>query len=192
MTPSLPTVSIEVSARHVHLNESDWKRLFGNDQMTSVKVISQHGQFIAAQRVVLKGPKGSMENVGIVGPLRSYTQVELAQTDARQLGLVDVPLSDSGKLDQAVMITIVGPQGSIDVSAAIRQQRHIHASPTEAEQAGLHDRQEVEVEIDSPRGGRLDHVLVRVHPDYQWVLHLDTDEANAMDVTPGLQGSVIA
>ncbi len=184
------TVSIEISARHVHLSAEDWRKLFPGDEPTSAKPISQPPQFIAVERVTVDGPNGKLEQVGIVGPLRPYTQVELAMTDARKLGL-HPPLSDSGHLDHASQLTITGRSGSVSVNAAIIQQRHIHASPTDGQNYGLTDGQIVNVKVSGPRGGVFDQVLVRIHPDYVWRMHVDTDEANAFGVGPETTGEVI-
>ncbi len=183
-------VPIDISARHVHLSPADWRQLFSTDGPTVAKLISEPPQFIAAERVSIETPDGLIENVGVVGPLRAYTQVELAMTDARRLG-VEPPLSDSGHLSQAVEITIRGPQGSIRVAAAIIQQRHIHASPVDAQNYGLTDGQQVSVVMTNSRGGRFDHVLVRIAPDYVWRMHIDTDEGNALGVLPGTTGEVL-
>lgn len=183
-------IPVEISARHVHLSADAWSTLFGPAPMTVGTEISQPPQFLAAERVTLRGPKGELTRVGIVGPTRSYTQVELAMTDARKLG-VTPPLSESGNLRGAVPVTIVGPKGEVHLPVAIIQRRHIHAHPDEAERYGVHHGQEVSVRIDGPRGGVFDHVLVRVHEDFSWRLHLDTDEANALGVTPQTIGEVV-
>lgn len=181
------TVPIEVSARHVHLTAAHWRRLFGGDRPTVAKTISQAPQFVAVERVTLSGPAGEIQNVGVVGPLRPYAQVELAKTDALRLG-IDPPLTDSGHLEGAVDITITGLRGSVTVPAAILQQRHIHVSPAEAAEHGLTDRQIVSVAVDGHRGGVMNNVLVRVHPDYRFAMHVDTDEANAFGLEPGAVG----
>lgn len=136
------------------------------------------------------GSKGTIENVGIIGPLRAYNQVELAETDARRLGL-SAPLRDSGNVADAAELTLVGPVGQITVNAAIIQQRHIHANPADAAALGVHAGQEVRVAIDGPRGGVLDHILVRVDPNYQLRLHLDTDEANALGVNSETYATIV-
>lgn len=178
-------IPIEVSARHVHLTMADWALLFGGATMTIGKPISQHPQFSAVQRVSLRGPKGELNDVAIVGPFREYTQVELAMTDARKLG-VTAPMSDSGHLEHAATVTIIGPVGEIKRPAAIIQQRHLHLSPREAEAFGFQDRQSIALLIPGSRGLRFDNVLVRVHADYSCRLHLDTDEANAAGIQPGM------
>lgn len=187
----MTSLPIELSARHVHLNEADWTALFGNTKITSARAISQPGQFVAVQRVMLRGPKGELTGVAVVGPLRPYTQVELAMTDARALG-VATPTSNSGSIEQAAMITIIGPEAQIERAAAIVPLRHIHIGPAEATAANLHDKQTVSVRINGDRGAQLDHVLVRIHPDFVGRLHLDTDEGNACGVTTGMTAEVIS
>lgn len=187
----MPKITAEISARHVHVSSEDWQQLFGDQPMTSAAAISQPPQFLAAQRVHLRGPKGMIERVGIVGPVRSYTQVELAASDARTLG-IKVPLAESGKLDEAGEITIVGSVGEITRPAAIMQRRHIHAHPQDLEKYGLQKGDEVAVTFPGPRGGRLDHVIVRAHKSFVWRLHLDTDEANALGIVGGTEGEVIS
>ncbi|MEK7637670.1 MAG: PduL/EutD family phosphate acyltransferase [Patescibacteria group bacterium] len=187
----MPSVPIEISARHIHLTEADWNILFGDTKIISDHAISQPKQFVAKQRVTLRGPKGEIKGVAVVGPFRPNTQVELAMTDVRALG-VAAPLCDSGKLDQAAEIIIVGSRGEIVRAAAIVPQRHIHLSPKEATAAGLRDRQTVSVRITGPRGAQLDNVLVRVHHDFTGRLHLDTDEGNTCGVTAGMSAELIA
>ena len=184
------TIPIEISARHVHLSAEDWRKIFPGDGPTVAKPISQHPQFIAEERVALQGPSGAIEHVGLVGPLRSYSQVELSWTDAHRLGL-HPPLRESGRLNGAAEITIIGPEGSISVPAAIIQQRHIHASPTEAQNYGLTDGQAVDVKVEGPRGGTYTNVIIRIHESFSWRMHVDTDEGNAFDLSPDATGEVI-
>lgn len=182
-------IPIEISARHIHLNAEDWKVLFSTPHPTISKLISQRPQFLATERVDLIGPKSTMLGVGMVGPLRDRTQVELSYSDARILG-ISAPLVVSGDLQAASTITVRGPKGQISVPAAIIPKRHIHASLDEADQAGLRDGDEVSIEIAGERGGRLDHVVVRTHPTFTWRVHLDTDEANALGIESGNEATI--
>jgi putative phosphotransacetylase len=186
----MTTLPIEVSARHVHLTEADWSALFGAEAIASDRQISQPQQFVAKQRVSLRGPKGEYANVAIVGPFRAQTQVELAPSEARHLG-INPPVAESGHLDSAVTLTIIGPKGSIDRDAAMTPERHIHAHPDDAAKHGLHNGQLVSIEIAGQRGARLDQVVVRVDPDYAWRLHLDIDEGNACGVQPGMSAELV-
>ena len=186
----MASVPIETSARHIHITEADWVALFGDATIVSDHAISQPGQFVATQRVALRSPKAEYKNVGVVGPFRSYTQVELAPSEARHLGLTP-PVTDSGKLDKAVAITIVGPKGELVRDAAIIQERHIHCPPDAAKKHGLKDGQIVSVVVPGPRGARLDNVIVRVNKDYAFRLHLDLDEGNACGVQTGMTAEII-
>ncbi|MFH0829236.1 MAG: PduL/EutD family phosphate acyltransferase [Candidatus Kerfeldbacteria bacterium] len=184
------SIPIELSARHIHITKDDWVKLFGTAEMTLDHPISLPKQFVAKERVVLKGPKGEYANVGVVGPFRQYTQVELSLTEARHLGIAP-PLSDSGLLDNAATITIEGPVGEITKPAAIIQQRHLHLSPDDAKTLGLSDRQVISVRVGGPRGALLNNVYARVDRDFTTRLHLDTDEGNACGVVPGMTADVV-
>ena len=59
----------------------------------------------------IKTEKRTIDNVRLLGPLRSYTQVEVSKTDAYTLG-VNPPVRNSGELDGAYPITIIGPKGT--------------------------------------------------------------------------------
>ncbi len=186
MTP----IPIEVSARHVHVTQEDWTELFGAAEMEVERAISQEKQFVVKQRVTIRGPKGEFARVAVVGPARANTQVELSMTDARTLG-VAAPLTGSGELEGAASVTIVGSAGSIERNAAIIPQRHLHIAPDEATEAVMKDHQTVSVRIEGPRAAVLDFVLVRVHPDFQLRLHLDTDEGNACGVQQGMTAALV-
>ena len=89
-------VDVEVSARHVHLCQSDIEKLFGTGYELTPKKQLIAG-YVAEERLALVGPKGTLRNVAILGPARPETQVELAATDARNLG-IETPLRLSGDL----------------------------------------------------------------------------------------------
>lgn len=177
------TLPVAVSVRHIHLNATDWQKLFGVAPMSIDRPVTQPGQFIAVERVMLRGPKGEIGHVGVVGPIRPYTQVELSMTDCYTLGIT-APVTTSGQLEQATVITIVGPAGTIDVRAAARQQRHLHLTPADAERYGLSDGQLVSVDITGARHTTFHQVLCRVSATSATMLHLDTDEGNAVGVDP--------
>lgn len=181
----MTSIPIEVSARHIHITREDWNALFGATPLAVDHPISQPHQYVATTRVTLRGPKGEYKNVGVVGPFRPYTQVELSATEARYLGITP-PVTDSGHLSKAAAVTIIGPNGELVRNAAILQQRHLHCRPQDAKKYGYTDGQLISVMIPGPRGTRLDNVIVRVNKDYAFRLHLDTDEGNACGVAPGM------
>lgn len=171
-----------ISNRHVHLTEEDFKTLFGSAaEPTSRKNLVQPGQFAAEEKVEIAGPKGSIKNVRMIGPCRSYTQAELSASDARALG-VEPPIRDSGKLDGAPGLLIKGPRGIVRArNCAIIAKRHIHFSPEDAKRFKINDRQEVRVR--SGRGTErelvFEKVLCRVSNHYALEFHVDVEEANA-------------
>ncbi|MBI2426268.1 MAG: phosphate propanoyltransferase [Candidatus Kerfeldbacteria bacterium] len=185
-------IPIEISARHVHLCPRDVEKLFGRGKrLTSQTPISQTGQFLSRERVTLRTTNSEFANVGIVGPERRETQVELAATDARRLG-VAAPVRESGHLTGTPGITITGPKGSVKIThGVILSKRHIHASKKDAKRHGLRHGQLVSVSIKGERAVTFHNVIVRVHESFHWRLHLDTDEANAAGLTGNEKGDVI-
>lgn len=178
-------VVVGISNRHVHLTDDDFRTLFGGDAPRVRKEVRQRGEFAAEEVVTLRGPNGVLERVRVMGPNRSATQVELARTDCFALGIT-APMAQSGHLEDAGPVEIIGPCGSISLPhAAIVAGRHIHMSPDDAEALGLRDQDRVRVHFDGERGGVLEHFLVRVKPSYLLELHLDTDEGNAIGARTG-------
>ena len=62
-------VELEASGRHVHVNEEQAQILFGHG-LTPLRPLSQPGQYLAQERVTVKGPKGEFQNVAVLGPER--------------------------------------------------------------------------------------------------------------------------
>lgn len=185
-------VPVGISNRHLHLSEADLHKLFGEGASLTVKKdLSQKGQFACEEVVNLIGPKGSLNNVRILGPTRKQTQVEVSNTDARTLGL-EAPVRDSGDLKESTPIKIVGPKGELSLTeGCIVAKRHIHMNEEDAAKYGLKDRQIVKVGVKGSRGLVFDEVLIRVHPTFVLEMHLDTDEANACGLKNGELVSVL-
>ena len=184
-------VPIEVSAHHVHLSQEHVDALFGpGHQLTPDADLSQPGQFACQEKVSLIGPKGRVERVRVLGPTRPQTQVEIAMTEQFKLG-IDAPIRESGDLQDTPGVTLEGPHGAVAADrGVICALRHIHMSPEDALRFGLRDKYRVQVRVGSGRELIFGDVLVRVHPSYRLALHLDTDEANAGNVTSGTTGFI--
>lgn len=184
-------VTIGVSNRHVHLTKEDFSILFGADvSLTKFKDINQPGQYACYERVDIKSDKGVIKGLRILGPFRNYTQVELSQTDCRSLK-IDAPVRLSGDLEDAGVITIVGPCGEIVRSAAIIADRHIHVTREDAERLNLVGIDEVRVRVDTPKGGEFYHVKVRESSASFYEMHIDTDDANALMIDNGQEGEIV-
>ena len=173
-------VPVGVSNRHVHLSPEDLEKLFGPGyELTSIKELKQPGQFAAKETVTIVGPKGSFENVRILGPIRPKSQVEISLSDGFRLG-IKAPVRESGQLENTPGLQICGPLGTITLPCgAIVALRHIHASPDVAQRMGICDKEIVEVETCGERRCVMGNVLVRVSDKYALEMHVDTDEANA-------------
>ena len=106
-------VLVEVSARHVHVTKEHLEILFGpGHELTPKKDLSQPGQYAAAERVDLVGPRSTIKGVSILGPCRNASQVEVSLSDARTLGL-SAMIRESGNIQGTTGIELVGPAGSV-------------------------------------------------------------------------------
>ena len=187
------TIPIAISARHLHLTQETFEKLFGAGAAPTVyKEISQPGQFACEEKVNLIGPRNRIDGVRILGPLRSIDQVEIARTDEFRLG-IDAPIRDSGKVAGSAPITLEGPAGTVQLSEGlICARRHIHMHPDDAAEFGVADKDIVEVAITGgPRDLAFGDTLVRVSEKYKLEMHIDTDEANAAELSNNASGEII-
>jgi len=186
-------IPIAVSARHIHLTREAVDVLFGSGHaLTPYRPLSQPGQFACEEKLTIVGPKRRIEGVRVLGPERRACQVEVSRTDEFFLGL-DAPVRDSGDVANSTGCTLIGPAGSLRLAeGVICARRHIHMTPEDAERFGVHDRDVVEVAVHSAgRDLTFGDVLIRVSPRYRLEMHLDTDEANAAEITGGHTGSLV-
>ncbi len=186
------TVPVGVSARHIHLTQEHVEALFGAGYHLTKKKDLMGGQFAANEQCTIVGLKlRAIENVRILGPVRKASQVEISATDARTLG-VNAPLRESGDTAGSAPIALVGPKGVLYLEeGCIVAARHIHMTPEEANAAGLKDGDYVSVRMGNDRGAVLDKVKIRVDPSFSLEMHIDTDEANACQVSQGDSASVL-
>ena len=185
-------IPIGVSNRHVHLSKEDLEVLFGAGYELKLKQkISQTGQYAAVETVNLAGPKGCIEGVRILGPLRQHTQIEILRSDKYKLG-VSPPLRESGDTKNSSEMTIVGPKGSVHIKEGmILPRRHVHMTPLDASVYGVADGDIVQVSAGSGRGLIFDQVVIRVREDFVLEFHIDMDEANAAEVENGDQARLL-
>ena len=173
-------IPVGISARHVHVSREDLDILYGPGyQLTVRKDLSQPGQFAAEETVDLVTEKGNFKKVRILGPERKQTQIEISLTDSLKLG-IKPPVRDSGNLAGSPGITVVGPQGSIQLKqGVIVACRHIHMTAADAAELGVKDKQMVQVCCGGERGLTFGNVLIRVNDSFRLEMHVDTDESNA-------------
>ena len=171
-------VTVGISNHHVHLNNEDYKILFGDINMDIRNMLNQPGQFASNLVVDVLGPKGEIKNLRVLGPTRSYTQVEVSKTDSYKLG-INPPVRDSGDLEGASLVTITGPCGSIERNAGIIATRHIHVNDEIRKEHDLVGIDKVSIKITNEKGGILENVNLKDSLESYFELHLDTDDANA-------------
>lgn len=186
-------VLINLSNRHVHLSAEDVAALFGPGyKLTKTKDLLQPGQFACEETITIKGPKGSIQKVRILGPERKETQCEIIASDIFKLGVTGCPTKESGKLDGSFAFEMEGPYGSVKKDKGlIVAMRHIHFDPVSAEKFGVKDNEVVDLKVDGLRGAIFLNVLCRVNAAYTLECHLDFDEGNAVGINSGAYGDVI-
>jgi putative phosphotransacetylase len=183
--PSAPELKVSSSARHMHISPENLETLFGpGAKLTVHKMLYQEGQFAAEQTVTLIGPRRRViPNLRILGPCRNLTQIELALTDAIQLGM-DIPVRMSGDIKGTPGGYVMGPKGMLEMKdGLIRAARHVHMSPSDAKFYDVKHLDIITLKVTSKGcNTRFDDLIVRVDPSFKLEVHIDTDEANACDL----------
>lgn len=185
-------VPVGVSGRHIHLSQEHLEQLFGTGyQLTPIKDLSQPGQFASKECVTLAGPKGVIQKVRVLGPVRPKTQVEVLAGDTFKLGIPQ-EIRLSGHLEGTPGVTVIGPKGTVVLDeGVIVAARHIHMNPAQAAERGFHDGQVVSLKVGGERGGMLDNVIIRVTESGNLDCHIDTEEANALHIKCGSTVEVV-
>ena len=185
-------VPIGVSARHIHLTQEHVEVLFGEGYQLTKRKELMGGQFAANEQVTIVGLKlRAIENVRVLGPVRSKSQVEISAKDAIKLG-VRAPIRLSGDIEGSAPIAVVGPKGVIYLDeGCIVAKRHIHLAPKDAIAAGVRNGDIVSVKADNERGTVFNHVQIRVDESFTLEMHIDTDEANAAKISTGETVTII-
>lgn len=172
---------VNVSARHAHVTQQDLEILFGpGSKLSKLKDLYQPGEFASEQTINIIGPRNRMiPNVRILGPCRSFTQVELSYTDGIFLG-IDLPLRISGNHEGTIGAVLVGPAGAVTLTkGVIRAARHVHMGPADLAHFAVKDGDTMKLRIAGPCGVTFDNLKVREHPKVRLEVHIDTDEGNA-------------
>ena len=192
-------IIVETSAHHIHVTQETLEKLFGAGfQLEVRKMLSQPGQFASNQRLdviyhaTIKDKKTgemvkkdfTLKNLSILGPVRKGNQVEISLTEARSLK-ANVPIRESGDTKGSAPFTLVNPLNGNKVDCEegmIVAKRHIHMTPKDAEEYGVHNGDIVSVKIvsDNGRSAILGDVVIRVSEKYALAMHIDTDESNAV------------
>jgi putative phosphotransacetylase len=189
-------VPIGISVRHAHLCPEHVRILFGEGYDLHIyNELYQKGYYAAKEQVMVVGRKRCIEKVRILGPMRAYSQVELAQSDALVIGL-KLPIATEGADPGTQPVTIVGPEGAVTLpgssgGGAFVARRHIHLSDVTAAELGVKQGDLLDLRIDGPRPSTLHGILVRVKAGWRTEVHLDTDEGNACGLRTGQTGTLL-
>ncbi len=175
--------TIAISNRHVHLSKEIYEKLF-DEPLSMKKPISQIGEFASLQTVTLKGPKGTIEKVRVMGPFRDYNQVEISRSDAYVLGL-NPPVRESGDLEDSETITLIGPKGEITLeNVCILAERHVHMNEKKAAELKLKNDDLVKIIVNNDKGGEME-AFVKIKSNGFYEIHIDRDDANAFMLNNG-------
>lgn len=185
-------VEVEASGRHAHLSRRDIDALFGSGyQLTKVRDLSQPGQYVCKERISVTGPKGTIENVVVLGPERKETQVEVSFTDGLALG-IKPPIRQSGDVKESVGATLSYGDRQIAIEqGVIVAKRHVHVSEEDARRWQIKDNELLDIEILSERPVIFKDTVARVSKDYATYVHIDYDEANACGFEKGMKCRIL-
>ncbi|MEG0578853.1 MAG: PduL/EutD family phosphate acyltransferase, partial [Niameybacter sp.] len=135
-------------------------------------------QYACKERVSIVGPKGTLNNVIVLGPLRKDTQIEVSSTDALVLG-INAPLRQSGEIVDTPGVTIRNGEKKVNVKQGlIVAKRHVHMTPEDAVKFNVKDGESVKVKVSGERPVIFEETVVRVHKNFRTFMHIDYDEAN--------------
>ncbi len=181
---------VMLSNHHVHLNQEACDTLFGEAGLTFSRYLAGNGGPWASNEFVdVRGPKGELTRFRVLGPLRPYIQCELLKTDCYKLGIT-APVRNSGMLDGAAELTLVGPCGEVTAPCGILAWRHIHADKDALAEMGKRYGDFVAVTTEGDRALTFQNVAI-VKGGKGLLMHVDTEEGNAAGIVNGDELEII-
>ena len=178
-------IKVGVSNHHVHLTREALDVLFGeNYELTVKRMLLQKGQFASEETVTLIKNNKTLEHIRIVGPLRSYTQVELLDKDNEYFG-INAPVRKSGDLKGSETIDIVGPNGTYHaVESTIISNTHIHMS---AEDLKTFNKVNDEIVSVICNNHKIDNVQIKSDETCVLEMHINKDIAESLNIETGME-----
>lgn len=178
-------IKVELSNHHIHLRQETLEALFGKDYELHVKKNLGGTEFAAEETLTVRGRKGEIRGIRVLGPARKFDQVELLASDAVKLGETP-PVVESGHLEDACELKLVGPAGEVTCRCGIVAARHVHLTYDRAEELGIQAGQMVSITSGGPRSTTFHNVIARLHNESDiCVIHLDFEEGNAAGLRNG-------
>ena len=178
-------IKVGVSNHHIHVTREVLDILFGQGyELTKKRDLVQIGQFAAEETVTLERNGKTLEHIRIIGPCRTYTQVELLERDNEYFG-IKAPIRTSGDLEGSEWVDIIGPNGTYHaLESTIVADRHIHMS---AEDLITFNRSKGEVvTVEYENGVILDDVHIKSDETCKLELHMNKDEAEKLGIETGM------
>ena len=162
-------IMVGVSNRHIHLCKEDADILFGEGyEFQKRNDLTQTGEYACEEVVKVSTDNFEFPYVRVLGPLRSYTQVEVSREDSDKLG-INPPVRDSGDLLDSESVWLEGPNGKIfKKNCCIIANRHIHCN--KLDNIGYTNGDIVSVNVN---GVIMDDVHIKENDNYILELHID-------------------
>lgn len=181
MRGDIMKIKVGVSNRHVHLCKEDADILFGaNYQFQKRNDLSQTGEYACEETVIISTDKYEFPHARVMGPLRSYTQVEVSRDDASLLG-INPPMRDSGDLANSEAVWLTGPKGKIyKENCCIQANRHIHCN-----NYSLPNHNNRDIVSVLYNGSVIEDVHLKMNDNYVLEMHIDKSDAEKYGITSG-------
>lgn len=181
-------IKVALSNHHVHLTKEALDILFGKDyELTVKRKLTQKYQFAAEETVTLVKNNKVLEHIRVVGPLRSYTQVELLDKDNEYFG-INAPVRKSGNLKGSETIDIVGPNGIYHaVESTIVADTHIHMSEEDLKTFNKVNDEVVSVIINDKK---IDDVHIKSDETCVLEMHINKDIAENLNIENGMEVNI--
>ena len=182
------SIKIALSNHHVHLTREALDVLYGkNYELTVKRPLVQKGQFAAEETVTLVKNNKVLEHIRIVGPLRSYTQVELLDKDNDFFG-IKAPVRKSGDLKGSETIDIIGPNGTYHaIESTIVADTHIHMSADDLKIFNRVNDETVSVVVNNKI---INDVHIKSDETCVLEMHMNKDIAEELNIESGMEVTI--
>lgn len=165
-------VTIGVSNRHVHLTRDTYEYLFNGKTMEKRNDLNQVGEFASTDTVDIIYNGKMIKHVRVLGPFRSYNQIELLGSDLKFLEL-KAPIRRSGDLENTPSVIIKNGEREVESDGVIRAERHVHVPVSKKRELGLEERDIVNIKCPNAEF----KAFVKVSDNAYFEVHIDKDEA---------------
>ncbi|MBQ5952086.1 MAG: propanediol utilization protein [Lachnospiraceae bacterium] len=185
-------VEVSMSNRHAHLTAELVEALFGEGyELHEMRKVGVR-EFASQETITAYGPKGKVADIRVMGPPRSYCQIELLMGDTYKLG-IEAVLCDSGHVDNAADLVLEGPAGKVAVPhCGIVARRHLHLGQVVADQYEVKVGDIVSVRVGGERGVIFNNVIVRSGRSDRCKFHIDVEEGNAAGLRGVTRGEIVS